>query len=72
MISSPVLFWKKKTVVHQRSRHIDIKFQFIHDEINKGSILLEYIETEENVADIFMEPMTRIKLNTFRKVIVGN
>ena len=62
----------KNPVVHQRLKHIDIKFQFIHDEINKESILLEYIETEKNVADVFTNPMTGIKLNTFRKIIVGN
>ena len=55
----------KNPVVHQRSKHIDIKFQFIHDEINRGSLLLEYIETEKNVADIFMKPITGIKLNTY-------
>ena len=38
----------------------------------KGFILLEYIETKKNVADMFTKPMTRIKLNTFRKVIVDN
>ena len=62
----------KKTVIHQRLKHIDINFQFIRDEINQGSILLEYIETEKNVADMFTKPMTGIKLNTFRKVKVGN
>ena len=49
-LSSIVL--AKYPVVHQRSKHIDIKFQFIRDGINKGSILFEYIETEKNVADI--------------------
>ena len=62
----------KNPVVYQRLKHIDIKFQFIHDKINKGSILLEYIETEKNVINVFTKPMTGIKLNTFRKIIVGN
>ena len=62
----------KSPVIHQRSKHIDIKFQFIHDEINQRSILLKYMETEKNVADVFTKPMIRIRLNTFRKVIVGN
>ena len=39
----------KNPVIHQRLKHIDIKFQFIHDEINKGVILLEYIETEKKM-----------------------
>ena len=59
-------------LIHQRSKHIDLKFQFIRDEINKGSIVLESIETEKNVANVFMKPMTGIKLNTFRKIIEGN
>ena len=62
----------KNPVIHQRLKHIDIKFQFTCNEINKGSILLEYIETEKNVADMFTKPMTGIKLNTFRKIIQGN
>ena len=63
----------KKPVIHQKSKLIDIKFQYICDEINKVSFFfLEYLETEKNVADIFMEPMARIKLNTFRKVLVDN
>ena len=66
------MFWKKKTVIYQRLKHINIKFQFIHDEINKRSILLEYIETKKNVADMFMKPMAGIELNTFRKIIAGN
>ena len=62
----------KNPVAHQRLKHIDIKFQFIRDEINKGPILLGYIETEKNVADVFTKSMTGMKLNTFRKIIVGN
>ena len=62
----------KNPVVHQRSKHIDIKFQFIRDEINKRSIILEYNEIEKNIADIFTNPITGIKLNTFTKIIVGN
>ena len=62
----------KNPVVHQRSKHIDIKFQFIRDEIDKGLILLEYIETEKKVTDVLTKQMTGIKLNTFRKIIVCN
>ena len=62
----------KNPVIPQRSKHIDKKFQFIHDRINKGSILLESIKTVKNVANVFMKPMTGIKLNIFRKIIIGN
>ena len=67
VIISQYCFGKKKTVIHQWSKYIDIEFQFIC-----GSILLEHIETEKTVDDVFMKPMTGIKLNTFRKIIVDN
>ena len=41
------IVFAKNPVVHQRKKHTDIKFQFIWDEINKGLILLECIETEK-------------------------
>ena len=52
-----------KPVIYQRSKHIDIKFRFMCDEMNNGSILLEYIVNRENVADVFTKPMTGIELN---------
>ena len=60
----------KNPVVPQRSKHwyeISVYMWW-----NKGLILLEFIETEKNVADVFTKPMTGIKLNNFRKIIVGN
>ena len=70
ILSSIVL--AKNPVLHQRSKRIDIKFQFICDEINERLIILEYIETEKNVADVFTKPMSGIKLNTLRKIIEGH
>ena len=49
-----------------------MKFRFIHYEIDKESILLEYTETEKNVGDMLAKSMMGIKLKTFRKIIVGN
>ncbi len=45
-----------------KNRNIDIKFQFISDEIKKVHSFR--IETEENVASMFMKPMTEIILIT--------
>ena len=43
-----------------------MKFQFIPDEINEGSILLEYIKIEKKL-DVSTKLMTEIKVNTFQK-----
>ena len=53
---------------HQRSKHID---HFIRSEIQAGTIKLDYIPTEGNVADIFTKPATKAKLEKFKNFIMG-
>ena len=40
---------------HKRSKHIDIKYYFIRDIINKGLMEIVYINTKEQLAD----PLTK-------------
>lgn len=50
---------------HHRTKHIDIRHHFIRDLINDKSIVLKYIQTTEQRADIFtkaLPPQTFIKL----------
>ena len=53
----------KNPVLHQRTKHIDIKYHFIHVEVQKGYILLRYIPSEQNLAYMFIKPITRKKLD---------
>ena len=50
-------------VHHKRSKHIDVKYHFLRLEIQNGNLKLTYVPTENNVADIFTKPVTRVKLN---------
>jgi hypothetical protein len=38
--------------VHQRSKHIDVRYHFIRDEVEKGALVLEYIPTAAQIADV--------------------
>jgi hypothetical protein len=40
-------------VKHDRSKHIDIKYHFVHDEIVSKNIEMKYIKTDDQLADIF-------------------
>lgn len=44
----------------KRSRHIDIKMHFIKD-VSKGSVLLKYVSSTENIADIFTKSLSSMK-----------
>ena len=46
----------------ENSKYIDTKYHFIKLEVGKGTVLLQYISTENNTADIFTKPMTRNRL----------
>ena len=55
----------KNPINHQRSKHIDIKHHFIRDEIKSETICLDYVPTDDNLADVFTKPMSKFKLSKF-------
>ena len=49
-----------------RTKHIEIKYFFIQDRIEKGDIGLEYCHTNKMVADFMPEPLQGEKIFEFR------
>ena len=49
----------KNLVFHDRSKHIDIGYHFLRDCVQRGTIRLEYIQTNEQVANIFTKALCR-------------
>jgi hypothetical protein len=46
---------------HQRTKHIDTQYHFIRDEVEKKVIRLQYIATDEMIADVLTKPLRRTK-----------
>ena len=53
-------------VFHDRSKHIEIRYHFIRDYVQKGAIKLQYISTDEQVADILTKALVKGKFIFFR------
>ena len=53
-------------VFHDKSKHIDIRYHFLRDCVQRGTIRLEYIRTDEQVADIFTTSLCRQSFVKFR------
>ena len=53
-------------VFHDRSKHIEIRYHFIRDYIQRGAVELQYISTEEQVADILTKALNTCKFVFFR------
>mgnify|MGYP001547637862 FL=1 len=55
----------------KRSRHIDIRYFFIKDCIEKGKVKVEFCPTDSMVADFFTKPLMGKKFVEFRKIIMN-
>jgi hypothetical protein len=51
---------------HDRSKHIEIRYHFIRDMVQRGALKLQYISTDEQVADVLTKPLSRVKFEHFR------
>ena len=49
-----------------RSKHIDTKNHFVKDHIEKGTIRLNYVPTDKNIADLMTKPLGPQKVAYFR------
>ncbi|KAJ9566739.1 hypothetical protein OSB04_002705 [Centaurea solstitialis] len=43
-------------VQHSRTKHIDIRYRFIKDHVEKGNIKLYFVESDLQLADLFTKP----------------
>ena len=48
----------KNPVNHERSKHIDVRFHFIREQVKEGNMKLEHVESRAQAADMFTKPLT--------------
>eukprot|EP00253_Pinus_taeda_P006041 PITA_06041 len=58
-------------IFHDRAKYIEIKYHFIRDYVQEGVVKLEYISTNEKVADIFTKALPRSKHVKFKDKMRG-
>jgi hypothetical protein len=49
----------KNPIQHSKSKHIPIKYHYLRDQAEIKNIKLEYVSTQEQVANIFTKPLNR-------------
>jgi hypothetical protein len=40
-------------VLHSRTKHIEVRYHFLRDNVEKGTIVLSHVPTQDQLADIF-------------------
>jgi len=53
-------------VQHSMTKHISIRYHFIRERVQEGTIELHFVPTDEQLADIFTKPLTEA---TFTKLV---
>jgi hypothetical protein len=53
-------------VQHSKTKHIEIRHHFIQDHIKRGDIEIIYINTQEQLADIFTKPLDEERFRELR------
>lgn len=57
----------KEKKFSNKTKHIDTKFYFVKDHIDRGHILCKFCPTEIMIADILTKPLSRIRHSNLRE-----
>ena len=52
---------------HDSSKHLKIKYHYIRDIVQRGAVKLQYVVTEEQIDDVLMKPLARLKFKYFKE-----
>ena len=67
--NQPAIALAKNPVLHDRSKHIDVKFHFIRDCVDGGQIVIEFVDTVRQLADILTISLGHLRFMELRKMI---
>jgi hypothetical protein len=53
-------------MIHDKSKHLEIKYHYVRDMVQKGVVKLQYISIDEQIADVLTKPLSKIKFEYIR------
>lgn len=57
----------KNPVHHDRSKHIDTRFHFVRDCVDKGEVDVDHVNTKDQLADILTKALGRVRFMELRQ-----
>jgi len=62
--------FSKDSIYHQRSKHVDIRFHFTREAQESKEIIVQYVPTNENPADLLTKALEKNKTSTCRDMLM--
>lgn len=59
----------KNPIINGRRKHIHMRFHFIRDCVERGDMIVKYVKTQEQRADIMTKPLTTAKFEEMRALL---
>jgi hypothetical protein len=56
----------KNPVLHSKTKHIEVRYHFLRDNVDKGKITLIHVPTHDQLADIFTKPLDQATFTRLR------
>ena len=69
MDNKSTIAFTKNLVFHDRSKHIDTRYHYIRECIARKDVQLEYVNSHDQVADIFTKPLKQEDFTKIRSLI---
>ena len=57
----------KNPIMHSITKHIEIRHHFLRDHVQKGNCILEFVDTKNQLADIFTKPLPKENFFAIRR-----
>ena len=59
----------KNPEFHKRSKHIDIRYHFVRERVQEGELVVEYVRSKDQAADILTKPIPRVQFEELRSLV---
>ena len=52
---------------HEKSKHIEIKYHYIRDMVQRGALNLQYVAVDGHIANVLTKPLAKVNFEHFRE-----
>ena len=64
--NTSAISFTKNPIQHSRTKHIEIRHHFIKDHVQKGDVVIKFVDTLHQLTDIFTKPLDKDRFCTIR------